>query len=116
MRDIKLIRDNPKAFDEILVRHGLPPCAAQLIKINDDRLYRVGRLQDARDFRSVIKADLKNRADMDLDLIEISEATLVQVNGIVSEFTKINNAKTKELNQALAAIPDTVFTYMTLSK
>ncbi len=37
MHDIRLIRDNPDAFDAALARRGLPPCAASLIALDERR-------------------------------------------------------------------------------
>ena len=48
MFDIKAIRDNPAGFDLGLARRGLPPMAAELLKIDAERRDHVQKLQDAQ--------------------------------------------------------------------
>ncbi len=48
MHDIKWIRDNPDAFDAGLAKRGLPPHAADLLKIDEERRGLIQQLQDAQ--------------------------------------------------------------------
>lgn len=52
MHDIRLIRDNPEAFDAGLARRGLPPQAASLIALDEERRAAVTEVQVAQSRRN----------------------------------------------------------------
>ncbi|MFO6428663.1 serine--tRNA ligase [Erythrobacter sp. W302b] len=52
MHDIRLIRDNPEAFDAGLSRRGLPPQAASLIALDEERRAAVTEVQVAQSRRN----------------------------------------------------------------
>lgn len=52
MHDIRLIRENPEAFDAGLARRGLPPQAAQLIALDEERRAATTAVQVAQSRRN----------------------------------------------------------------
>jgi seryl-tRNA synthetase len=52
MHDIRLIRDNPEAFDAGLARRGLEPLAAQLIALDEERRALTTQVQVAQSRRN----------------------------------------------------------------
>ena len=48
MHDIKAIRDNPDAFDRGLARRGLPPMAAELLKLDAAKRDHMQKLRTPR--------------------------------------------------------------------
>lgn len=71
MHDIKLIRDNPAAFDAGLARRRLPPQSTELLRLDAARREHATKLQDAQARRNalskqigeVMKAGDKAKAD-----------------------------------------------------
>lgn len=110
MHDIKAIRDNPQAFDQGLARRGLPPIAAELLRIDAERRDHVQKLQDAQARRNAaskeigeaMKAGDKARAD-----------TLKAEMGSIKDFIASGEAVERDidqrLNSALAVIPNIPF-------
>ncbi|MTJ80398.1 MAG: serine--tRNA ligase [Telmatospirillum sp.] len=54
MHDIKLIRDNPQAFDEALARRGLPPSAARILEHDQRRRAAQTAFQEAQSRRNEV--------------------------------------------------------------
>ena len=52
MHDIRFIRENPEAFDAGLARRGLPPQAASLIAIDEERRAATTAVQVAQSRRN----------------------------------------------------------------
>ncbi|MDR3435997.1 serine--tRNA ligase [Telmatospirillum sp.] len=48
MHDIKLIRDNPQAFDEALARRGVPPSSARILELDQRRRAAQTAFQEAQ--------------------------------------------------------------------
>ena len=61
MHDIRLIRDNPDAFDAMLARRGMGPGAADILAIDTAR-------------RAKILAAETAQAEISLDFLDSSEA------------------------------------------
>ncbi len=49
MHDIKLIRKNPQAFDEAMVRRGLAPVSEQILKRDLEKREEIGSLQELQE-------------------------------------------------------------------
>jgi seryl-tRNA synthetase len=54
MHDIKLIRDNPEAFDAGLARRGLPPASARILEIDQRRRAAQTAFQEAQSRRNEV--------------------------------------------------------------
>ena len=61
MHDIKLIRDNPEAFDEGLRRRGLASRAKSLIALDDRRRAAITDLQRAQERRNAASKQIGAR-------------------------------------------------------
>ena len=58
MHDIKMIRDDPEAFDEALARRGLPPRARELLALDDSRRAAIIELQKAQERRNAASKEI----------------------------------------------------------
>jgi seryl-tRNA synthetase len=54
MHDIRLIRDNPAAFDAALAKRGVDPRAAALLALDEARRGCIARAQDAQTRRNAL--------------------------------------------------------------
>ena len=60
MFDIKLIRDDPDAFDRALQSRGIEPIAKQLIEIDERRRTHINQLQEAQTRRNEASKEIGN--------------------------------------------------------
>jgi seryl-tRNA synthetase len=106
--DIKWIRDNADAFDAGLNRRGLPPQAAALLKIDDERRKILTALQDAQSRRNTASKDIgKAKASKDEAL---ANKLMAEVNALKDAIAKGEEDERRinaELEKALAVIPNT---------
>ena len=58
MLDLKLIRDNPQAFDAALAKRGLEPLSPAILALDTERRQAVTTLQDAQSRRNQISKDV----------------------------------------------------------
>ena len=58
MHDIRLIRENPEAFDAGLARRGLSPMAADLLVLDEKRRFAIQKAQANRTERNAISKDI----------------------------------------------------------
>src|SRR5271168_2614446 len=58
MHDIKMIRDDPEAFDKALSRRGLPPRAQELLALDDSRRAAITELQKAQERRNAASKEI----------------------------------------------------------
>jgi seryl-tRNA synthetase len=107
MHDIRLIRDNPGAFDAAMKRRGLTPQAERLIDLDARRREATTRLQELETRRNAVSKEIgaaKARGENDR-----FEALRSEVEALKGEMEHCNAdaAKAEEvLNQALAALPN----------
>ena len=107
MFDIKLIRDNPEAFDTGLAKRGLAPLSAQLIELDETRRRHLTKLQDAQSRRNAASKEIgKAKAQKD-------EARAAELMREVSDLKEVIQAGEEEerridaqLTAALAEIPN----------
>lgn len=107
MHDIRLIRDNPGAFDAAMARRGLTPQAERLIDLDARRREATTRLQELETRRNGASKEIgiaKGRGENDR-----FEALRAEVEALKGEMERCgaDAAKGEELlNQALAALPN----------
>jgi seryl-tRNA synthetase len=106
MHDIRLIRDNPDAFDAGLKRRGLAPLATELLALDEARRSAQTRLQDAQSRRNeaskeigTAKREGRNADDLmaevaalkdQMAILEQEEAALaLRLNTILQELPNI---------------------------
>jgi seryl-tRNA synthetase len=78
MHDIKSIRDDQAAFDAALARRALPPCAAELVAVDDERRAAVARLQTMQADRNALAKRIgeARRAKVDTGALEQQGAAI----------------------------------------
>ena len=85
MHDIKLIRDNPEAFDEALARRGLAPRAQELLALDDSRRAAISELQKAQERRMRRSKEIgAAMARKDTALAECDKALSLSGNALAS--------------------------------
>jgi seryl-tRNA synthetase len=107
MHDIKWIRDNPKAFDAGLKRRGLEPMADHVISIDERRraIIRVLEVNQARrNAASKEVGDAKRAKNEARAALLMAEVTKLKES--ISTLTGEEKDASKELDDALAAIPN----------
>jgi len=107
MHDIKAIRDNPQAFDAGLKRRGVSPQADHVISI-DERRRAIIRVLEANQARrnaaSKEVGDAKRAKDEQRASALMAEVTDLKES--ITRLTAEEKAASKELEDALAAIPN----------
>src|ERR1700722_9663824 len=107
MHDIKLIRENPEAFDAGLGRRGLSPRAESLVALDEKRRAAILALQTAQKRRNAISKQIgvaMGRKD-----IVAAEDYRAEVAGLKASMPAMEAAERdaeKALNDELAAIPN----------
>jgi len=105
MHDIRLIRDDPAAFDAALARRGVAPAAAGLIALDEKRRALITEAQAGQARRNEASKAIgaaKARRDDPTDLMAEVAALKERLPAIAAEEKAAGDA----LNAALAAIPN----------
>ena len=108
MHDIKLIRDNPQAFDAARARRGLEPVAERLLSLDDARKAAISTLQRAQERRNAASKEI-GVALKDKDQAK-AEALKAEVAKIKTDWPQLEAAEReaiKALDEALAELPNT---------
>jgi seryl-tRNA synthetase len=98
--DIKVIRDNPAAFDAGLKKRGLAPAAGELIAIDEARRKVVTRLQEAQARRNAASKDI-GRAKAAKD--EATAARLVAEVAALKDELQAGELQQDDFDQQLKA-------------
>ena len=102
MFDIKLIRENPEAFDAGLKRRGLEPLSAKLLELDDARRRHLTKLQDAQSRRNAASKEIgKAKAQKD----EAKAAELMREVADLKEIIQQGEEEERKIDAALAAAP-----------
>ena len=117
MFDIKLIRENPEAFDAGLKRRGLEPLSAKLLELDDARRRHLTKLQDAQSRRNAASKEIgKAKAQKD----EAKAAELMREVADLKEIIQEGEEEERMIDAALAAalaeIPNTPLDEVPLGK
>ncbi len=107
MHDIRLIRDDPAAFDAALSRRGAEPVAAQLVAIDERRRAVSTRMQDAQSRRNdASKAIGQAMAQGDKDRAEALKVEVAQIKTDLPALEEEDRTLGAQLDALLAAIPN----------
>jgi seryl-tRNA synthetase len=107
MHDIKLIRDNPQAFDAGLARRGLAPQAAALVALDEKRRAQMQSLQEAQSRRNGLSKEIgAAMGKKDVALADKLKAEVANLKDLITSGEENEKALTKELNDALSIIPN----------
>ena len=107
MHDIKLIRDQPSAFDAGLARRGLPPRATELIGLDEARRKAVADLQKAQERRNAASKEIgAAMGRKDAAAAEAIKAEVANLKTQMVEFEAAEKVAQSRLDEILAAIPN----------
>ena len=107
MHDIKLIRDNPQAFDQGLGRRGLAPQAAALVALDEKRRGQMQSLQEAQSRRNGLSKEIgAAMGKKDAALADKLKAEVASLKDLITAGEENEKALTRELNDALSIIPN----------
>jgi seryl-tRNA synthetase len=107
MHDIRLIRDDPQAFDAALARRGAEPAAEILVELDAKRRAVTTRMQEAQNRRNeASKAIGQAMAQGDRDRAEALKAEVAELKKALPALEEEDRALSAELNDALARLPN----------
>ncbi|MEO0589714.1 MAG: serine--tRNA ligase, partial [Pseudomonadota bacterium] len=110
MHDIRLIRDDPEAFDAALARRGAEPFARQIVAMDEERRALTTKLQEAQSRRNeASKAIGKAMGQGDTDTAEALKAEVAELKRTMPEMEEAERALGERLKDALAVIPNIPF-------
>jgi seryl-tRNA synthetase len=105
MHDIKLIRDNPSAFDAGLARRNHPPITEQLLALDTERREAVTAAQTIQAERNKLSKEIGQRKAKGEDASDILAAVARSKDEQAAAEAKAA-AKGQELDALLATIPN----------
>ena len=107
MHDIRLIRDDPHAFDAALARRGVEPVAQSLIALDAKRRDVATRMQEAQNRRNeASKAIGQAMAQGDKDKAEALKAEVTEIKQTLPALEDQDRTLAAELADALARLPN----------
>jgi seryl-tRNA synthetase len=107
MHDIKLIRDNPEAFDRGLARRGLAAMSSQLMAIDLEKRDLLTKLQEAQGRRNALSKDVGDAMKAgDKARAETIKAEVATLKDFIAGGEDAERAINQKLTDALAAIPN----------
>ena len=110
MHDIRLIRDNPEAFDAGLARRGADPQAQAILALDEERRALTTQLQDAQSRRNeASKAIGKAMGQGDTETAEALKAEVAQIKADMPALEEREKTLGDQLQDALARIPNLPF-------
>ncbi|MGB3469370.1 MAG: serine--tRNA ligase [Erythrobacter sp.] len=110
MHDIRLIRDDPEAFDAVLARRGMGPVAKAILALDEERRSLTTRLQEAQSRRNeASKAIGKAMGQGDAETAEALKAEVSELKQSMPELEERDRMVAEKLKDALAVIPNLPF-------
>jgi seryl-tRNA synthetase len=107
MHDIKLIRDNPEAFDQGLALRGMEPQSASLLALDTQRREAVTKHQEAETERNALSKQIgKAKASGDEAEFNRLRSEVERLKGVLEEAGQQARHFEETLNQHLAALPN----------
>jgi seryl-tRNA synthetase len=107
MHDIKMIRDDPEAFDKALSRRGLPPRAQELLALDDSRRSAITELQKAQERRNAASKEIgAAMARKDAAAANAIKEEVARLKLAMPEMESAEKAAGMLLENELAAIPN----------
>ena len=107
MHDIRLIRDDPAAFDAALARRSLPPVAAELLALDERRRATIAAAQEAQTRRNDLSKQIgQAKAQKDEARAQALMAEVAALKERLPQLEEEERATAAELDARLAAIPN----------
>jgi seryl-tRNA synthetase len=108
MYDIKWIRENAEAFDRGRQRRGLEPLAETLLALDDRRRAAIAKSQATQERRNAASKDIGAAMKAgDADLAKALKVEVGELKESLAAFATEERAAIKDLDAALAEIPNT---------
>ncbi|MFN5779226.1 MAG: serine--tRNA ligase, partial [Novosphingobium sp.] len=107
MHDIRLIRDDPAAFDAALARRGVEPVSGPILALDAARRVVATAMQDAQNRRneaSKLIGAAMGRGDK--DEAERLKAEVAEIKNTLPALEQEDRELSAELQEALAAYPN----------
>ena len=110
MHDIRLIRDDPDAFDAVLARRGVEPVAKAIAALDEERRKLTTELQEAQSRRNeASKAIGQAIGQGDTEKAEALKSEVAALKKTMPELEERERRIGEELQNALAIIPNLPF-------
>src|SRR3712207_3177001 len=108
MHDIRLIRENPAAFDEGLRKRGLEPLSTSLIALDERRREAIAALQGAQERRNSLSKEIgQAKAKKDEARAQALMAEVARLKDSAPQLEQAERGAVEQLQAALASIPNT---------
>ena len=108
MHDIRLIRENPAAFDQGLQHRGLAPLSATLLGLDDARKVAVSAAQEAQERRNALSKEIgAAKKARDEARAEALMAEVASLKDTAPALEATGKEASDRLREALAEIPNT---------
>lgn len=105
--DLKLIRDNPEAFDAAIAKRGLELRASEILAIDEERRKVITALQDAQSRRNQISKEVgKAKAAKDEDEAQKLIAEMGDLKDAIQKGEQEEKAISARLDEVLAGTPN----------
>lgn len=107
MHDIRLIRDDPEAFDAVLARRGMGPVAKMILTLDEERRSLTTQLQEMQNRRNeASKAIGQAMGQGDSEKAEALKAEVAELKQSMPELEERDRRVADELKAALLALPN----------
>ena len=107
MHDIRLIRDDPAAFDAALARRGLASQSGELVSLDERRRATVAAAQDAQTRRNDLSKQIgQAKAAKDEGRAQALMAEVAALKASLPELEEEERATATMLDERLAAVPN----------
>lgn len=107
MHDIRLIRENPEAFDTALARRGVEPSAAAILDLDKARRDAATRMQEAQGRRNDASKQIGQAMGQgDKDKAEALKAEVAEIKQTLPELENMERELGGQLSDLLARLPN----------
>ncbi len=107
MHDLKAIRDDPSAFDEGLRRRGLPPQAAAILELDQDRRHLQQALEEMQARRNSVSKEIGGlRAKGQAEAAAAAAAEVTRIKEYMPAAEQAEREKGAVIEALLATIPN----------
>jgi len=107
VHDIRLIRDDPEAFDRRLARRGAPPAAQALLRLDSERRALLTALQNQEAERNAASKEIGRRKREDGDAAAAIER-VAELKAAIHAGRERERALAEQLEAELAGLPNAV--------
>jgi seryl-tRNA synthetase len=107
MHDLRLIRENPEAFDAGLAARGAEPVAARVLELDERRRALIKRVQEAQSRRNeASKAIGQAMGKGDAAIADVLKAEVAELKTALPQLEEEERALGEELDILLAGLPN----------